>query len=59
MVNESKVNRGREDNPWALYDLSKDRCEMIDLCGDMPDKCSEMQQLWHKYENEYRTKPNQ
>lgn len=57
LVNESLVNRGTTDDPWALYDLSVDRCEMNNLAGTMPDKCIEMQSYWQKCEDRYRTKP--
>jgi len=55
LVNESNVNRGQNDNPWALYDLSKDRCEMVDLSKDNPQKFQEMQSHWQVFEDEYRT----
>ena len=57
LVNESNTNRGTTDDPWALYDLSTDRCEMVDLAAEKPEKCREMQDLWQKYEDQYRTKP--
>jgi len=57
LVNESNVNRGTADDPWALYDLSTDRCEMVDLSADKPDKCREMVEAWQQYEDTYRTKP--
>ena len=57
LVNESLVNQGTNEDPWALYDLSKDRCEMVDLSGEMPEKCAEMQEFWQKCEDIYRTKP--
>lgn len=56
LVNESLVNRGTTDDPWALYDLSKDRCEMVDLSTDMPQKYQEMRDQWQRCEDEYRTK---
>jgi arylsulfatase A-like enzyme len=57
LVNESLVNRGTENDAWALYDLSVDRCEMNDLSKEMPEKCEEMQKLWQEFENNYRNKP--
>ncbi|MFC1805722.1 arylsulfatase [Planctomycetota bacterium] len=57
LVNESNVNQGTTDDPWALYDLSTDRCEMVDLSTEMPVECREMQELWQRYEDEYRTTP--
>ena len=55
IVNESNVNRGQPDNPWALYDLAIDRCEMEDLSGDYPEKLAEMVALWRECEEAYRT----
>lgn len=55
IVNESKVNQGQNDNPWALYDLSKDRCEMEDLAQEQPGRLAEMVELWQAYEDRYRT----
>jgi arylsulfatase A-like enzyme len=58
LVNESNVNRGTDDNPWALYNLATDRCEMVDLSAEMPEKCAEMQALWQENETEYRVSPD-
>jgi len=57
LVNESLVNRGTNDDPWALYDVSTDRCEMVDLSREMPEKCRELQELWQQCEDVYRTDP--
>lgn len=57
VVNESIVNEGRPDNPWALYNLATDRCEMNDLSGELPEKCRELRELWQRYENQYRAVP--
>jgi len=57
IVNESNVNQGTPNDPWALYNLANDRCEMVDLAAEMPDKCRELQQQWQECENRYRTKP--
>ena len=56
-MNESNVNRGTPDDPWALYDLSADRCEMVDLAAQKPERCREMQELWQECEDAYRTRP--
>jgi arylsulfatase A-like enzyme len=58
LVNESLVNRGTNDNPWALYDLSTDRCEMKNLADEMPEKRDELMKLWQRWEDEYRTTPD-
>ncbi len=57
LVNESLAGRGEPSDPWALYDLSRDRCEMNDLSREMPEKYSEMQERWRQCEDAYRTKP--
>ena len=57
IVAGSESNRGLPNDPWSLYDLSTDRCEMIDLSKEHPEKCEEMQRLWQKYEDKYRTIP--
>jgi len=57
LVNESNVNRGTTDDPWALYNLAVDRCEMVDLAAEEADRCREMRVLWQKYEDEYRCAP--
>jgi len=57
LVNESLVNQGTTDDPWALYDLSTDRCEMNNLAATNPEKCRELQARWQELEDEYRTKP--
>jgi arylsulfatase len=35
-----------KDEPWELYDLSKDRSEMHDLASSLPDKVRELEQRW-------------
>jgi arylsulfatase A-like enzyme len=35
-----------KDDPWELYDLSKDRSEMHDLATSLPDKVRELEQRW-------------
>lgn len=55
LVNENLVNRGTNDDPWALYNLATDRCEMKDLSSEMPEKCKELQVKWQQCEDTYRT----
>jgi len=57
LVNESLVNRGTNDDPWALYNLATDRCEMVDLSAEMPEKVKELQEQWQACEDRYRTIP--
>lgn len=58
LVNESDHTRGAPDDQWALYDLSTDRCEMVDLSSEMPEKCKEMQARWQACEDTYHNNPN-
>ncbi|GGF30885.1 arylsulfatase [Echinicola rosea] len=60
---EHEGNKGvREDNlklvmkwdneaeqHWELYDMEKDRTELHDLSGEMPDKVEEMAALWQEW----------
>ena len=32
--------------PWELYDLETDRCELNDLAGEMPDRVAAMEAAW-------------
>ena len=38
-----------KDNPWELYDLSKDRVEIHDLAKKHPDKVSELNQIYENW----------
>ena len=49
---------GSMDDPWALYDLSTDRSEMVDLSEEEPDRCREMRDLWYECEETYRAQGN-
>jgi arylsulfatase len=33
---------GREDHPWELYDISRDRCELHDLAAAQPQRVRTM-----------------
>jgi arylsulfatase len=54
IVSESEGPVGKEDDRWALYDLSTDRCEMNDLSRDVPDRLREMRDAWQQCETTYR-----
>lgn len=56
IVNEGPSDAGQPDHPWALYNLSTDRCEMVDLASELPETCAEMQATWQICEDQYRTK---
>jgi arylsulfatase len=48
MGNYKLVSAG-DDAPWELYDLDKDRSELNDLAGRLPDKMKEMAGLWEAW----------
>ena len=54
IVNENEGPFGSADDKWALYDLSKDRCEMVNLADDNPEKLREMCAFWQQCEDAYR-----
>jgi arylsulfatase len=33
-------------DPWALYDLTTDRAEQVDLSSQLPDKLKELESVW-------------
>jgi arylsulfatase len=41
--------------PWELYDLKTDRCELNNLAAKQPEKAKELTEVWEKLENEFRT----
>ena len=43
-------------DPWALYDLSKDRAESNDLAGKMPDKVTELEGIWNQQVSDFKYK---
>ena len=55
IVSGSEKPNGTRDDPWALYDLSEDRCEMNDLAEEQPERLSEMKEIWQKCEDTYRS----
>lgn len=46
------VAAGKE--PWELYDLGKDRCEMENLAAQQPNRVRELEQEWTKRTDEFR-----
>lgn len=54
IVSGSREPVGSEDDEWALYDLSKDRCEQVDLADEEPETFAEMLRLWRSCEEAYR-----
>jgi arylsulfatase len=48
-VGDLKLVAAGRKGPWELYDLKKDRTELHDLAGAMPEKVAEMAALWQAY----------
>ena len=46
-VGDYKLTAAKGD-PWSLYDLKTDRAESNDLASSLPEKASELKQLWQK-----------
>ncbi|MCL5269676.1 MAG: arylsulfatase [bacterium] len=53
-VGDWKLVAKGKDGPWELYDLSTDRCELIDLARRYPDKVREMAAHWERLERQFR-----
>ena len=49
------VVRRIEGDKWQLHNMAVDRCEMMDLSKEHPEKLQEMVDLWQKYEDTYRS----
>ena len=46
---------GRPGGPWELYDLETDRTETTDLASEHPGKVRQMEELWARRLNEFRS----
>jgi len=50
-----KLVSAREDgDAWELFDLSTDRCEMVNLAAKHPDRAKAMEATWRELEAEFR-----
>jgi arylsulfatase len=58
IVNEGTGPLGQPDDAWALYDLSRDRCERHDLSAEQPERCAQMKATWEQLEATYRAQGN-
>ncbi len=47
------VSEGK-NGPWELYDLSTDRCEMVNLASQQPQRVKEMSAKWQELEDQFR-----
>ncbi|MCA9214152.1 MAG: arylsulfatase [Planctomycetales bacterium] len=43
-----------KDEPWELFDLSKDRSETNNLAAELPGKVTELESLWNQQVSEIR-----
>jgi arylsulfatase A-like enzyme len=50
----SKGGQKGPAGPWELYDLSRDRCEEVDLAAKYPERVRTMAELWEKTERAFR-----
>jgi arylsulfatase len=57
LVNEALTDWGKPEDRWALYDISRDRCEMQDMSKEKPDICHKLIHKWQECEDQYRTVP--
>ena len=39
----------KENKPWELYDMEKDRAELNDLAAAQPEKAKELAAQWDAY----------
>jgi len=54
-VGDWKLVSAREDNDaWELFNLSKDRCEKVNLAGREPARVEQMQARWTELEKTFR-----
>ena len=49
-----KLVSARDDDAWHLYDLSSDRCELVDLADRHPERARKMEAFWTELEAEFR-----
>ena len=48
------VSKRPNTNDYALYDLSRDRCERVNLAEKEPERVATMAQRWQQIETEFR-----
>lgn len=54
MGNWKLVSAREDQNAWELFDLSRDRCEQVNLAAQHPDQVRRMDARWNELETEYR-----
>jgi arylsulfatase len=53
-VGDWKLAAAGAEAPWELYDLSRDRTEMNNLAGQMPEKVRELERIWKEKMEAFR-----
>jgi arylsulfatase len=48
------VSAREEHDVWELYDLSRDRCEMVNLASEQPERVRRMAARWQGLQTQYR-----
>jgi arylsulfatase A-like enzyme len=48
------VSKRPNTNDYALYDLSRDRCERVNLAGNNPERVASMAKQWEAIEVDFR-----
>jgi arylsulfatase A-like enzyme len=56
-VGNWKLVRGGERSPWELYDLSRDRIELIDLAAQHPDRVQQLAGQWQTWAHRCQVYP--
>ena len=54
-VGDWKLVAAGKNGPWELYDLSVDRCEMVNLAERHPLRLRQLTELWEANEREFRS----
>ncbi|MBX6314211.1 MAG: arylsulfatase [Isosphaeraceae bacterium] len=48
------VSTRENENVWELYDLSRDRCEMVNLAAQQPERVRQMASQWQEWDTRFR-----
>ena len=54
MGNWKLVSAREDQDAWELFDLATDRCEMVNLAPQQPDRVRQMEARWKELEAEFR-----
>jgi arylsulfatase len=47
------VSAREDDDAWELYNLATDRCEMVNLAGQQPERLRQMEAEWKQLDAQY------